>query len=112
MSSAASAPVQWLTMGGRSLRRGRRNCEALIMSLARPVMLMIVFVYLFGGAIATGTSYVTYVVPGVMLLCVSFGSALTAVSVATDMTGGIVDRLRSLDVGGAALLAGHVAASL
>jgi len=112
VATAASSPVQWLTMGGRSLRLGRRNVEALIMSLALPVMLMIVFVYLFGGAIQTGTSYVTYVVPGVMLLCVSFGSALTAVSVANDMSGGIIDRLRSLDVGGPAILAGHVAASL
>lgn len=110
--TAASAPVQWLTMGGRSLRLGRRNAEALIMSLAMPVMLMIVFVYLFGGALETGTKYVTYVVPGVMLLCVSFGSAMTAVSVANDMSGGIIDRFRSLDVGGAAVLAGHVTASL
>jgi ABC-2 type transport system permease protein len=103
---------QWAVLGGRSLRLGRRNVEALIMSIALPVMLMVVFVYLFGGAIQTGTEYVTYVVPGVMLLCVSFGSAMTAVSVATDLSGGIVDRLRSLDVGGAAVLSGHVLASL
>ncbi|WP_238009748.1 ABC transporter permease [Dactylosporangium sp. AC04546] len=108
----SSATVQWITMGGRSLRLGRRNVEALLMSVALPVMLMVVFVYLFGGAIQTGTEYVTYVVPGVMLLCVSFGSAMTAVSVASDMSEGIVDRFRSLDVGGAAVLAGHVTASL
>jgi ABC-2 type transport system permease protein len=111
-SLLASAPTQWLTMGGRSLRLGRRNVEAIIMSLVLPVMLMLVFVYLFGGAIETGTSYVTYVVPGVMLLCVTFGSGMTAGSVANDMTGGIIDRLRSLDVGGPAILAGHVAASI
>lgn len=110
--ATATAPVQWLTMGARSLRLGRRNVEALIMSLVLPVMLMVVFVYLFGGAIDTGTKYVTYVVPGVMLLCVTFGAAMTAGSVATDMTGGIIDRLRSLDVGGPAILAGHVAASV
>ncbi|MET7396204.1 ABC transporter permease [Dactylosporangium sp. NPDC005572] len=108
----SSVTVQWITMGGRSLRLGRRNLEALLMSVALPVMLMVVFVYLFGGAIQTGTEYVTYVVPGVMLLCVSFGSAMTAVSVANDMSEGIVDRFRSLDVGGAAVLAGHVTASL
>ena len=49
------------------------------MSLVLPVMLMVVFVYLFGGAIDTGTAYVNYVVPGVMLLCVAFGSGMTAV---------------------------------
>jgi len=51
-------------------------------------------------------------VPGVLLLCAGFGSATTAVSVSQDMTGGIIDRFRSMDVGGAAVLTGHVAASL
>ena len=77
-----------------------------------PVMLMLLFVYLFGGAIETGTRYVTYVVPGLLLLCAGYGASITAVSVANDMTGGIIDRLRSLDVGGAAFLAGHVTASV
>jgi ABC-2 type transport system permease protein len=80
--------------------------------LLLPIMLMLLFVYLFGGAIQTGTRYVTYVVPGVLLLCAGFGAASTAVSVSHDLTGGIVDRFRSLDVGGAAILAGHVAASV
>nr|BFE62543.1 multidrug efflux ABC transporter permease LieB [Dactylosporangium thailandense] len=109
---SSTALTRWTVLGGRSLRLGRRNAEAMIMSIALPVMLMVVFVYLFGGAIQTGTEYVTYVVPGVMLLCVSFGSAMTAVSVAGDLQGGIMDRLRSLDVGGAAVLSGHVVASL
>jgi ABC-2 type transport system permease protein len=101
-----------LTMSARSLRLSRRNLDALLTSLMLPIMLMLMFVYLFGGAIRTGTEYVTYVVPGVILLCAGFGSATTAVSVSQDMTGGIVDRLRSMDVGGAAVLAGHVAASV
>ena len=99
------------TMIGRSLRLSRRNIDALMTSLMLPIMLMLLFVYLFGGAIHTGTAYVTYVVPGVLLLCAGFGSSLTAVSVSNDMTGGIIDRFRSMDVGGAAVLAGHVAAS-
>jgi ABC-2 type transport system permease protein len=101
-----------LTMTGRSLRLARRNLEAILVSLLLPVLLMLLFVYLFGGAIQTGTRYVTYVVPGVLLLCASFGASMTAVSVSNDMTGGIIDRFRSLDVAGAAVLAGHVAASL
>jgi ABC-2 type transport system permease protein len=101
-----------LTMSGRCLRLSRRNPEALLTSLMLPVMLMLLFVYLFGGAIETGTRYVTYVVPGLLLLCAGYGASITAVSVANDMTGGIVDRLRSLDVGGAAFLAGHVTASV
>jgi ABC-2 type transport system permease protein len=101
-----------LTLSGRSLRLTRRNLEALITALMLPVMLMLMFVYLFGGAIDTGTKYVTYVVPGVLLLCAGFGSSITAVSVNEDMRGPIVDRFRSMNVGGASLLTGHVVASV
>ncbi len=101
-----------LTMSGRCLRLSRRNPEALLTSLMLPVLLMLLFVYLFGGAIETGTHYVTYVVPGLMLLCAGYGASVTAVSVSNDMAGGIVDRFRSLDVGGASFLAGHVTASV
>jgi ABC-2 type transport system permease protein len=101
-----------LTMSGRCLRLSRRNPEALLTSLMLPIMLMLLFVYLFGGAIETGTKYVTYVVPGLLLLCAGYGASVTAVSVSSDLTGGIVDRFRSLDVGGAAVLAGHVTASV
>lgn len=107
-----SAVADALTMAARSIRLSARNLDALLTSLMLPVMLMLVFVYLFGGAIQTGTEYVTYVVPGVILLCAVLGSATTAVTVNHDMTGGIVDRLRSVDVGGPAVLAGHVAASV
>jgi ABC-2 type transport system permease protein len=100
------------TMTGRCLRLSRRNIESLLMSVMLPVMLMLVFVYLFGGAIQTGTSYVTYVVPGVILLCAGFGSAQTAVNVSQDLTGGTMDRFRSMDVGGLAVLVGHVVASV
>jgi ABC-2 type transport system permease protein len=101
-------------MVARSLRLTRRNPDALLTSLLLPVMLMLVFVYLFGGAIQTGSGapkYVQYVVPGVLLLCAGFGSAMTAVSVCQDMSGGIIDRFRSMDVGAATFLSGHVAAS-
>jgi ABC-2 type transport system permease protein len=102
-----------LTMSARSVRLSMRHLDALVTSLVLPVMLMLVFVELFGGAIETGAEdYVTYVVPGVILLCAGFGSATTAVSVSQDMTGGIVDRLRSMDVSRAAVLGGHVAASV
>jgi ABC-2 type transport system permease protein len=107
-----AALADWLTMAGRGLRLTRRNLDAVLTSLALPVMLLLLFVYLFGGAINTGTRYVTYVVPGVLLLCAGFGASMTAVGVTTDMTGGIIDRFRSMDVAGASVLAGHVAASV
>ncbi|MFF8607976.1 ABC transporter permease [Streptomyces sp. NPDC015346] len=100
------------TMAGRGIRLSRRNIDAVITSMMLPVMLMLIFVYFFGGAIDTGTRYVTYVVPGVLLLCAGFGSASTAVSVSEDMKGGIIDRFRTLDVGGTPILAGHVGASV
>jgi ABC-2 type transport system permease protein len=101
-----------LTMAGRSLRLSARSPEALLTALLLPVMLMVVFVYLFGGAVAIGTSYVDYVVPGVLLLCAVTGASTTSVTVCQDMAGGIIDRFRSLDVPGGAMLAGHVTASV
>jgi ABC-2 type transport system permease protein len=101
-----------LVMIGRSLRLTSRQVDALVTSLMMPIMLMLVFVYLFGGAISLNGPYVQYVVPGVIMLCAAFGSALTAVGVCTDMTTGIIDRFRSMDVPGAALLGGHVVASV
>ena len=58
-----------LIMAGRSLRLSARSPEALLTALMLPVMLMVVFVYLFGGAVNIGTAYVDYVAPGVLLLC-------------------------------------------
>src|SRR5919198_3833706 len=112
LSRARSPVVDALTMVGRCVRLSTRNLEALLTSLLLPVMLMLLFVYLFGGAIHTGTRYVTYVVPGIILLCAGFGSSTTAVAVSQDMKGGIVDRFRSMDIGGVPVLAGHVTASV
>ena len=100
------------TMVVRSLRLSLRNVDSLITALALPVMLMLMFVYLFGGAIHTGTRYVDYVVPGVLLVCVGFGAATTAVTVSHDMTSGIIDRFRSMDVRPEALINGHVVSSV
>src|ERR1700727_1113022 len=96
----------------RALRLTVRNPEALTTAVALPVMLLLMFVYLFGGAIHTGTKYVDYVVPGVLLVCVGFGAATTAVTVSGDLTSGIIDRLRSMDVRGETLTGGHVIASV
>ena len=110
--SPVSPLVETATMIGRSVRLTRRQLDAVLTSILLPIMLMVLFVYLFGGAINTGTRYVTYVVPGVILLCAGSGAATTAVTVSQDMKGGIVDRFRSMDVRGGAVLAGHVTASV
>lgn len=99
-------------MVGRSLRRALREPDALFLSVALPAVLLLLFVYVFGGAIETGTEYVRYVVPGIVLLCAGFGAAGTAVSVATDMTEGLMDRFRTMPVRPGAVLTGHVVASV
>ncbi|TCB95997.1 ABC transporter permease [Micromonospora zingiberis] len=112
MSELAIRGTQTAVMIGRSVRLSRRNIDALLVSLVLPVLLMLLFVYLFGGAIETGSAYVTYVVPGVLLLCAGFGAAGTAVSVTTDLTEGMIERLRTMDISATAILAGHVVASV
>lgn len=96
----------------RSLRRSARNLDELMTAVMLPVILMLLFVYVFGGAMQTGTDYVNYVVPGIILLCAGFGAGSTATSVATDMENGIVDRFRSMPITSSAVLVGHVTASV
>lgn len=104
----------WPVLAARAMRLSRRKVDALITSLLLPVMLMLMFVYLFGGAIHTGsgTAYHNYVVPGVLVLCAGFGAALTAVAVTEDKASGIIERFRAMDASGAAVLSGQVVASL
>lgn len=97
---------------GRGIRHSVRDIDALIMAVVFPVILMLLFTYVFGGAIDPSGGYVTYVVPGIILLCAGFGSAGTAVGVADDMTNGIIDRFRSMPIRGSAVITGHVVASL
>jgi ABC-2 type transport system permease protein len=101
-----------MTMTSRGMRLTVRKPDALITAFMMPVLILVLFVYLFGGAMNIGTRYVTYVVPGVMLLCAITGSASTATTVCQDMTGGIIDRFRSLNVAGATIVGGHVVASM
>jgi len=103
-------------MVARSLRRSVRDPEAFITALALPVTLMLLFVYVFGGAfsagIGTSGGYVNYVVPGLIVLCAGFGAGTTAVAVATDISTGIVDWFRSMPISAWTVLAGQIAASL
>ncbi|MGH2864271.1 MAG: ABC transporter permease [Solirubrobacteraceae bacterium] len=112
VASRTSPVKEARTLIVRALRLTLRNPEALPTAFALPVMLLLMFVYLFGGAIHTGTHYVDYVVPGVVLVCVGFGAATTAVSVSHDLTSGVIDRFRSIDVRGETLTGGHVIASV
>ena len=99
-------------LAARCLRRSLRNPETFFTALMLPIILMLLFVYVFGGDLRTSEKYVDYVVPGLIVLCAAFGAGTTAVAVATDMSNGIIDRIRSMPVAGATLLVGHVVASL
>jgi len=97
---------------GRSLRHSLRDGESLLMAILLPVMLMVLFTFVFGGALDPSGGYVDYVVPGIVLLCAGFGASSTAVYVAGDMKAGIIDRFRTMPLRASAVLTGHVVASL
>ncbi|MCU1648349.1 MAG: Daunorubicin/doxorubicin resistance transporter permease protein DrrB [Nocardia sp.] len=99
-------------MNGRNLRHTLRSPDTMIMTFAVPLMILLMFVYVFGGAINVSGAYIDYVVPGIILLCAGFGSASTAVGVSTDMHNGIVDRFRTMAVSRSAVLTGHVVESV
>jgi ABC-2 type transport system permease protein len=101
-----------LTFVGRSLRHSVRSIDALLTAVLLPVATLLMFVYVFGGAIDAGGRYVDYVVPGIIVLCAGFGAASTAVAVAVDMTTGVIDRFRTLPIASGAVLTGHVTASV
>lgn len=99
-------------MLGRTLRHTMRSPDAMIMTLAIPIVILLMFVYVFGGAMRVNENYIDYVVPGIILLCAGFGSATTAVSISTDMRDGIIDRFRAMPVSRSAVLTGHVVESV
>jgi ABC-2 type transport system permease protein len=100
------------TMTTRGLRLVARDTDAMITAVVLPVVILLMFVLVFGGALDTGTEYINYVTPGVILLAAGFGAANTAMAVERDMSGGMVDRLRSMPVNAWTVLSGHVVASL
>jgi ABC-2 type transport system permease protein len=101
-----------LVFVGRSVRHSVRSIDAVMVAVLLPVLILLMFVYVFGGAIDTSGRYVDYVVPGIILLCAGYGSATTAVSVNQDMTTGVIDRFRSLPIASSGVLTGHVVASV
>jgi ABC-2 type transport system permease protein len=112
MSTAAYALGDTSVMITRCMRRSLRDPEGFFTALMLPIILMLLFVYIFGGDLNTGGKYVNYVVPGLIVLCAGFGAGTTAVVVATDMSSGIVDRFRSMPIHASSVLAGHIVASL
>ena len=98
---------------GRSMRHIFRSMDTIITTAITPIALMLLFVYVFGGAIRTGASnYVNYLLPGIMLIAIASGIAYTAVRLFTDLQGGIFERFRSMPVSRSSVLWAHVLTSL
>jgi ABC-2 type transport system permease protein len=102
-----------VVIAGRCLRHAFRSIDTIITVVAMPVLMMLMFVYVFGGAIHTeGVNYINYVVPGIVLMCIATGAPYTSLRLSTDITTGIVDRFRSMPIAKSSILTGHVLTSV
>lgn len=100
-------------MLGRSMRHIFRSMDTIITVTITPIAMMLLFVYVFGGAIQTGTdNYVNYLLPGILLMAIASGIAYTAYRLFMDMQRGIFERFHSMPITRSAALWGHVLTSL
>jgi ABC transporter DrrB family efflux protein len=125
-TAAAGQPVprtrQWrrpsalrdtLAVAGRNLTTIRRVPQLLVFTLIQPAIFVVLFRYVMGGAIRVpGMSYVDYLIPGIFVQSVVFGSLQTAVGMAADLKSGLLERFRSLPMARSAVLAGRTMADL
>lgn len=100
------------TLLGRSLRHILRSPDTIITTAITPIAMLLMFVYVFGGAINTGGKYVNYLLPGILLITVASGVGYTALRLFTDISGGIFERFQSMPITRTAVLWGHVLTSL
>ena len=98
---------------GRTMRHVTRSLDTIITTVITPIAIMLLFVYVFGGAIGTGSvSYVNYMLPGILLITIASGISYTAFRLFTDMQGGILERFQSMPIARSGVLWAHVLTSL
>jgi ABC-2 type transport system permease protein len=121
MTSLACTLTDSATMLRRNLKHQLRYPSLTLMLAGIPIVFLLLFVYVFGGQLGSALgghgvggrgAYLTYVVPGILIITVASAALGTAISVATDMTGGIIDRFRTMAISRGAVLTGHVIGSL
>jgi ABC transporter DrrB family efflux protein len=113
MSSLRNGLSDTLVLAKRSLMRIPRAPDLLIGFTVQPIMFVLLFVYVFGGAISTpGYDYVDFLMPGIIVQTMSFGGFVTALGLAEDLKKGLVDRFRSLPMSRSAVLAGRTLADV
>ena len=108
MSALAMTVSDTLVLARRNLRRIPRQPDLLVAYTIQPVMFVLLFVYVFGGAIQTpGFDYVDFLMPGIIVQSISFGGFVTALGLSEDVQKGLIDRFRSLPMSRAAVLTGR-----
>ena len=120
MSTLAYAVADSATMLRRQLRHMLRYASVTVFLIGMPIVFLLLFVYVFGGTLGNGlggpaggrAEYLEYVVPGILLIAVAAGGTGTAISVAMDMTEGIVARFRTMAIFRPSVLTGHVLGSM
>ncbi|HUN35166.1 MAG TPA: ABC transporter permease [Trebonia sp.] len=111
MATHFAADTAVLTV--RTMRHVTRSLDTIVTTAITPVAIMLMFVYVFGGAIHTGSvSYVNYMLPGILLITIASGVSYTAFRLFTDMRGGIFERLASMPIARSSVLWAHVLTSL
>jgi ABC-2 type transport system permease protein len=98
---------------GRTMRHVTRSPDTIFTTVITPVAIMLMFVYVFGGAIHTGPiSYATYALPGILLITIASGISYTALRLITDLRGGIFERFQSMPIARSSVLWAHVLTTL
>jgi ABC transporter DrrB family efflux protein len=114
MRGLAVAASDTLVLAKRSLLRIPRQPDLLVGFTIQPIMFVLLFVYVFGGAIATPgfDNYTDFLIPGIIVQSVAFGGFVTALGLAEDLKKGLIDRFRSLPMWGPAVLTGRILADV
>ena len=112
MSTTSAALTDSRIMMRRNFRHILRNPVTIFNGALMPVVIMLLFVYVLGNAFNVGEHYIEYATPGLIILAISYGLSATAVSVNSDMTKGIINRFKVMNVSRGAVLNGHVVATM
>src|SRR5580704_15652332 len=96
----------------RNFKHTVRNPVTVFNAVLFPIVLLLMFVYVIGGAFDVGVKYVDYLTPGIIILTICYGLSGTAVAVNSDMTKGIINRFKVMNVSRGAVLTGHVVATM
>src|SRR6476659_2660638 len=112
-SGAFSAVGDGLVVAKRNLIKIKRVPDLLVFTTLQPIMFVLLFAYVFGGAIAVkGSNYREFLIAGIFAQTVTFGATLTGAGLADDMQKGIIDRFRSLPMSRTSVLAGRTLSDL